>query len=90
MILFLSIYLYYFSLNICSHNSLFLIGISEAIFIDDIYFCNFFEWLSIFLDFIYYKNSKIFGVDFVLLYKVFNISSLKFVLLFYVRKVFDI
>ena len=52
-------------------------GISDAIFIGDIYFCNFFEWLSIFLDFIYYKNSKIFGVDFVLLYKVFDISSLK-------------
>ena len=67
-----------------------MFGISVAIFIDDIYFCNFFEWLSIFLDFIYYKNSKIFGVDFVLLYKVFDISSLKFVLLFYVRKVFDI
>ena len=65
-------------------------GISDAIFIGDIYFCNFFEWLSIFLDFIYYKNSKIFGVDFVLLYKVFDISSLKFVLLFNVRKVFDI
>ena len=67
-----------------------MFGISEAIFIADIYFCNFFEWLSIFLDFFYYKNSKIFGVDFVILYKVFDISSLKFVLLFYVRKVFDI